>query len=935
MLIALLPMLSNAADEQIQIEYVNLDGTTETKTYQASEKITLPTKDDIEFGKALIWYSEDGRAWEGGVKAYFTESVKITAIEVYDVANAEEFKTRIAAGDDVRLLSDISLSGQTSQKSEDVVKIFLNGKTITVTGTNYAFGNHRAGIQFMGAGKINFTPTNMVDGGASFMYLKTHGTNGELSQLFVGRDVVLNAPTAYLGYDEEPSPGVQMPIIDIYGTVKAYGILKITTAPNRTPLINIHQHSFCTFSGNLFDLAGENLCYVTVDGGTIVMTKSSAFFAHTGSIYTITGGSFQFSDTNNEADSTALNEVLDTDAYQINELTHSQKKYKCITTKNTKAHWHSFSLTDEVSATCNSCSYKLYTCHACENFLKISYGQTGAHSFGDVPFYIEPATKYETGIQKIACDICYSTKIEFAYFSPVDETVTFIYNGQEKTCKLGELCSVTQQGTLITVIAVIAPEGYELDKITAIEIPVGITGINIETENAYLKSLKIGKDATTTVTKLDKLTALETLEIDDASVVIKGKALPNSIKSIVSSVAGASVTFETNACLEKTSLTTLTMSSGSEYKFGKDSFKKTGIVSLSFPDGASITFTGDESFGECASLKTVYAGIGTKAIDKKAFKSCASVEKIILMDVDTIGEYCFSGMKNGVELYFHKNKATISANAFNDSDGITVYTTAHMQTGFEACDTFEIHYGVPHKYEEKTNECGGVYYEVDCPCGENKNTIYKKFVNVTTAAYEYSEVWITNVPSNHNGLEGFVLDRVEYPNGYDRLGVGTYVCTKCGGEETDSAEPIIIFSGYSVSEYNNAYSIMAGYSINNEALLIYNDKSDVDLRYGVLAYSYATVGDTAPLLNSGTRASNSIVARELTTVGVERGFAIKISEFSEAMQEHELVLSAYVIDASGVHYIQAEQADLPSYTTYRQIDLSSSQTVVPLPKTKE
>ena len=169
----------------------------------------------------------------------------------------------------------------------------------------------------------------------------------------------------------------------------------------------------------------------------------------------------------------------------------------------------------------------------------------------------------------------------------------------------------------------------------------------------------------------------------------------------------------------------------------------------------------------------------------------------------------------------------------------------------------------------------------------------------------------------------FVITDLQYENGYLQNGLASYTCTACGKSIFETAAPMIIFSGYSVSTFNTS-SIAVGYTVDFAIAEKYKALTGKEITIGMTAAAYDNLLNEGKPINadgtvSGT--TSGIVINYVVEVGyMHISMILKSSDWTK-YADKRVILCAYYIENSEVYYIcqEGKATQSADYITYRSI----------------
>ena len=954
--ISLLSFSASAEEEQITVSFMNgVNSTTLDKsvatdgilTVAKGEKFTLPTK-SVETGYCLVWATPEGKAWSAGDYVSFDKDTILYQFNAFEVDTIDALKSAVSGGTAVKLLADlVSESGSISTLNSGITNFFMNGHTLTIKNTNRGFEQERSGRRFFGEGKIVFEPSNTSGTGAHLFRMHSHGWGANNNYLFVGADVVIEAPNAILGQDTN-SGSSGYPTMDIFGKVTAYRLLHMDKNDDRKPNVNIYEGAEVILTGTSITATGGyvGIVNVTISGGTLILNAEGATVFSSNAnqynenkefnVFNITGGSFALID--GEAD--ALKALLTAD-YTV---TTNQVGSNTFVTVVPSGCTHDYKAT-EFESSCVIAGGTEFNCSVCADSFYVKIGEKNPHDYKQISDI--PATPTTSGLKVFECSDC-GLRYEQKYsYDPslimIDATVNTI-DGLKKVSvsvtDLFELQASGTEGAYSYVITGIKSFGeYAASDVVEVNVPACISAINFVSDASGLKTIVFDDGVTINVYSFSKLSALETIIIGASKVTFKQGCSNSVIKNIRSDKEGAYVNYETKAFSNIKSLEVVTFSTNSDYILASEAFGDcTSIKEIILPDYCRPQFTGSAFWQN--NIEYIYVGRGITSLDNDPFNRNYKLKKAVLMEVNRFPNgwtFCYSfdwatdndPTTGPAEIYIHSTTLSLANDAFYQSHGITVYTNAPITDGkaFSGCQSktvdgvtypaYTIVYGIGHKLIEVTEEAesctenGYVGYKADCPCGEyiDGSVTVKVFTGQKTNSSTYEQITYTSETVPGTGHKEGTVIGINYANGFLSAGTKTCTCVDCGTEYTEeapTAEALFVFLGYSMPE-DGELAITIGFLVNNDAIAMYESVTKTDLEYGVAAAIASKLNGKAPL-----DASLENVPVVKAPIDSEySAFDFILSGFGEDQLDLEVVMAAYVIAGDKVVYLQDAQLDIP------------------------
>ena len=162
-------------------------------------------------------------------------------------------------------------------------------------------------------------------------------------------------------------------------------------------------------------------------------------------------------------------------------------------------------------------------------------------------------------------------------------------------------------------------------------------------------------------------------------------------------------------------------------------------------------------------------------------------------------------------------------------------------------------------------------------------------------------------------------ETVTYENGYTNNGKLTRACTVCGEIiETTTLDPLFTCLGYSVAEYTDGIAV--GFSVNHDAIDIFEEATGSSLSYGVFVVREDKLKDN-DIFDANGNKSTGVASADLTDYGFV-AFELKLINFSEDHKSVSFAMGAYVKVGTEYSYIQAgtrAENDKYVFTTYNEV----------------
>ena len=164
-----------------------------------------------------------------------------------------------------------------------------------------------------------------------------------------------------------------------------------------------------------------------------------------------------------------------------------------------------------------------------------------------------------------------------------------------------------------------------------------------------------------------------------------------------------------------------------------------------------------------------------------------------------------------------------------------------------------------------------------------------------------------------SGADHIIVTDVIYENGFLNGGIIVNKCQSEGCvyfEKIGDIEAMFTTSGYSLPE-NGTNSIAIGFTVNYNAISVYESTTKKTVNFGVFAVSQKNLGEN-DIFSSDGKASNGVICADVT--GYEfTSFELKISGFSGEYMTMKFAMGAYVITTKdGVAEYAYLQYEAPS-----------------------
>ncbi len=884
---------------QYDVAKPNEDGSYTLRTNKQSSNATSALADGTVVDREFYgWFDEKGNLYAPGETVYFTESTMLYEAYGITVYNAEDF-VKNSGHCYIKLGADITLTAALG-KEWCAHTTNLNGHTLTSTASSIATVK-RGSFIVHGPGKIVHAPATVktgIDESAVYIWGHGYGDDDAPQQFWIGKGVELTTP--YSAFRCGSVAREKHPKIAIAGTVNARALARINAATTEATC-KIYDTANITTSVSFIEFANQTgtnrYMYITIDGVINVANGTSNIFtdfALEKIDFIINGGKFCIS----EQDVVNIGYYLN-DSLMLKQTTEGDLVWYEVIASDCEHNW----IKDD------------------EQSVSASLGVFGKDVFD--------------------CSLCGREKTVITVYDPSNTEIIVTVVDEN-----GELVNVTAEAkdflefsitgvgenTSFAVIGVKGTEEFPVESVIAVSIPAGVSTIAFSMTNETLQTINIGDGLDVVINNLEGLKAVKTINIGASNVKFVGIKGNTSLESIVSSVAGANIIFADRCFDGKSNIKYLTMANGSSYSFGTNSFQKTGVESVVFPDEATVTFTGDAAFYNAA-VKYVYFGDSITRIDRKPFDCAEYLEVVVIKAATYIDQYCFcvAGANNSkavISVYCHSADVSINSNAFvnRQNNGVVFYTIDPDIKSLSGCK-YTVYNGIPHAYAEgiiKAPTCietGIAGSTTDCVCGVNEIATYTIY---TAEGSTEGSTAQRELPLSDIHVLGTTLAGIDYKDGYIALGTKLYFCALCNEATVEEAEPtadkILTSYGYSVSTYG-AFSVVQSYGIDHKA---YNEyiSFNPDFRIGTVASGNLAGELIQPLkVENGAvvGASNKVIVGDFNVMTHEY-FEIRVRGISESTMDVSIVFCAYIYDGEKIVYIEnGETVDSVKGCTYNSL----------------
>ena len=303
-----------------------------------------------------------------------------------------------------------------------------------------------------------------------------------------------------------------------------------------------------------------------------------------------------------------------------------------------------------------------------------------------------------------------------------------------------------------------------------------------------------------------------------------------------------------NAFSSLSKLTTVTFPSSLEKISGKQAFSSTGLTNVRLPNG--LEMLGNNIF-QASKVETVIIPSTVTSVGEHCFNNAKSLKYVIIANPDVTNYHNYMFYESSIDLIFF---AGTEANARTFAGRLSKATF----TNFVSYDDYLKNQDVS-SYKDTI-----VYGTRNCECGELANDeVQFQFTDYLTV----------------------MKDAVSCDCGKTTV-VETYA-------------PIMEFVGYSAKIDGD--KICAGYTINQESLKVFNERTGKTLTFGVTAAIVAEGTTQYQSVKSDLSANGTAIVAKVDSEYV--GFDFILSGFTAEYYETNLVIGAFVYDGAKIIYV--------------------------------
>lgn len=144
-------------------------------------------------------------------------------------------------------------------------------------------------------------------------------------------------------------------------------------------------------------------------------------------------------------------------------------------------------------------------------------------------------------------------------------------------------------------------------------------------------------------------------------------------------------------------------------------------------------------------------------------------------------------------------------------------------------------------------------------------------------------------------------------------------CTVCNMRQRvgETYQPVLKFLGYSVK--NDGSALCVGYDVNQDSYAVLTEKFGKTLNYGILVALGTENNDSLEIKGGEVSIKDGFNVTAIS-IGTEySSFELKLTGFSEATLNKEIVMCAYAYDGDSIKYLYDTAQVTPYTVTYNQI----------------
>ena len=154
----------------------------------------------------------------------------------------------------------------------------------------------------------------------------------------------------------------------------------------------------------------------------------------------------------------------------------------------------------------------------------------------------------------------------------------------------------------------------------------------------------------------------------------------------------------------------------------------------------------------------------------------------------------------------------------------------------------------------------------------------------------------------------YYVSEIAYPDGYINEGVLVYKCSSCNQTKEEKVEALFTCLGYSFSE-NGTNGIAIGFSLNKEAIEIYENATNSTLKYGFFATLKDRIGEN-DIFDSDGDLAQGVICADLTSYSVTH-LALRIVNIKDYQKDVSMAIGVYTETTSDggteYSYLQANK----------------------------